>query len=99
MGYDSEGTGKDGSNGAGPGRNVHGGDAVDDIIWQQDLGGERGYVQGTDGIPSSGGATDHGDAGETRGRRRVGVTISRCGDGCRGDPPLLECTSRGSRQP
>ena len=51
------------------------------------MGGDRGDVQGSDGIPPSGGATDHGDDGETRGSRRLGVPISRRGDGSRGATP------------
>ena len=37
-------------------------------------------------VPPSGGATDHGDDGETRGRRRMGVPISRGGNGRRRAP-------------
>ena len=85
-GNDSEGTGKDGINSAGPGINVQGGGAVGAIICQRDLGGDWGDAQGPDGVPSSGGATDHGDDGKTQGRRRVGVPISRRGDGSLGVP-------------
>ena len=45
------------------------------------------YTQGPDGVPPPGGATDHGDDGETRGRRKVGVIIGRGGYGRRGATP------------
>ena len=77
MGHDSKSTRKDGSNGAGPGRNVHSGGAVSANIWKIELGGDRGDAQGTDGVPPSGGATDHGDDGETKGRQRVKLPIDR----------------------
>ena len=87
VGHDSEGARKDRINGAGPGRNVQGGGSVGDITWKRDLGGEQGDTHGNDGVPPSGGTTDNGDDGETRGRRRVGVPIGSRGDGSRGDPP------------
>ena len=77
MRHDSEDTGKYGSNGAGPGRNVQGGGRVSAIIWQQDLVGDRVDFQGPDSVPSSRVAKDHGDDGETRGRWRVGVPSGR----------------------
>ena len=51
------------------------------------MGNDQGYAQGRDGVLPSSGATDHGDDGETQGRRRVGVTIGRGGNGSRGSPP------------
>ena len=99
MGNVSEGAGKDGSNGAGPGRNVSGGGTVGALVRKQDLGGDRGYAQGPEGVPPPGGATDHGDDRKMRGRRRVGVPL---GSGCNGNrryPPPLDCTPGGDRQP
>ena len=58
-----------------------------DTLWNQEMGGDQGDVQGPDGVPPSGGAMDHGDDGETRGRRRVGVSSGRGGDGLCRDPP------------
>ena len=51
------------------------------------MGCDRGDVIGPGGVPSPGRATDHGDDGETRGRQRVGVTLSISVNGSRGDPP------------
>ena len=89
VGHDIQGSRKDGINGAVPGRNVQGGDAVGATIWKRELGGYWGDAQGTDDVPPSGDAMDHGDDGETRGRRRVGVVVSivRGGNGLCGDPP------------
>ena len=42
---------KDRSNGAGPGSNVQGGVAVGVNIWKRELGGDRGYAQGSDITP------------------------------------------------
>ena len=77
VGHDIEGTRKDMSNGAGLGSNVQGGDAVGAIIWHRDLGDDQGDAQVPDGVPLSGGATDHWDDVEARGRRRVGVPRGR----------------------
>ena len=63
VGHNSEGTGKDGINVAGPGRNVQGGGSVRAIIWQRELGVDQGDAKGPDGVPSSGSATDHRDDG------------------------------------
>ena len=60
MGHDSKGARKYGNNSEGTGSYVQGGGAVGDIIWQRELGGDRGDAQGPDGVPTSGGATDHG---------------------------------------
>ena len=87
MGHDSKCARKDGSNVTGPGSYVQDGDAVGDSIWQRELGGDRVDVQGSDGVPPSGGATDHRYDGETWGSRRIGLTISRGGDGSCGAPP------------
>ena len=87
VGHDSEGDRKDGSNGAGPGRNINVGGTVGAIIWQRYLGGDWGDAQGPNGVPPLVGATDHRDDGETRGRRRVGIPSGRGGDGCSGDSP------------
>ena len=80
---DSEGSRKDGSICTGPESDVQGVGGVGDIIWQRELGGDRVDAQGPDGIPPSGGATDHRDDGETRFMRRVGVPIGRGVDGSR----------------
>ena len=87
VGHDSEGARKGGSNGVVPKSNVKGGGVVVAIIWHQDLGGDQVDAQGTDDVPPSGGTTDHGDNGEMRGRRRVGVPIGRRGNRIRGAPP------------
>ena len=75
------------SNSAGPGRNLQVSGAVGVTLWKRELGGDRGDAQGSVSVPPSGGATDHGDDGGTWGRRRVGVSIGRGGDGLHGDPP------------
>ena len=80
VGHDSEGTVKDRSNGVGLKRNVQGSVAVSAIIRQPDLVGDRWDAQGPDGVPSSSGATDHGDDGSMRGRQRVGAYF-HCGNG------------------
>ena len=81
VGHDSKGARKNGSNGAGPGRNLQGGGAVCDVIWKREMVGDYLYTQGPDGVPPSGGATDRGVGGKTWGRRRVLVTRGRGGDG------------------
>ena len=83
----SEGARKYERNDAGPWSNVTDGGAVSAIIFQQELVGDWVYDQGLDGVPPSGGTTDHRYYGKTRGRRRVGVPISKGGDGIRGYPP------------
>ena len=46
------------------------------------------YIASTSvGVTPPGGATDHGDDGETLGRRRVGVPLSSGGNIIRGVPP------------
>ena len=64
VGHNSKGTGKQGRNGAGLGRNVQGGGTVGAIIWQRELGSDWGDAQVPDGVPPLGGATYHGDNGE-----------------------------------
>ena len=86
-GNGSKGARKEGSNGAGPGRYLQGGGAVGDIIWKQELGGDRGDAQGPDRIPLLGGVMDHRDDRKTWGRQKVGVPIVRGGNISRGDPP------------
>ena len=86
-GHGSEGDRKDGINGAVLGRDVQGGGAVGDILWQRYLGGNRVYAQGPGGVPPSVAATDHGDDGKTRGRRIVEVPIDSGGNGRCGSPP------------
>ena len=73
VGHDSKGTGKNRRNGEVLGSNVQVGGSVGDIIWHRELGGDQRDAQDPDGVPSSSGATNHGDDGEARGRRRVGV--------------------------
>ena len=87
MGGDSKGSRKYRSNGTGPGRNVKGGGAVGVTILNRELGGDQGDAQGPDGVSTLGGATDHGDESEIWGRRRVGVSSGRGGNGISGDPP------------
>ena len=65
MGNGSKGAGKDRRNYACPGIDVQGGGAVGDIVWQKDLGDDGGYTEGPGGVPPLGGATDHGDDGNT----------------------------------
>ena len=77
VGNNSEGARKDRSNGAVPESNVKGSKAVGDVIRQQDMGGHRRNSQGPDGVPSLGGATDHGDDGKTWGKSRLGVPSGR----------------------
>ena len=77
VGHNIKGDGKDGINGAGPGRNLQGGGAVNDIIRHLKLGGDWGDAQGPDGVPLSGGAMDHRGGSNWRGRRRVGVPSGR----------------------
>ena len=87
VGHGSEGAKRDKRNSAGPGSDVQGGGAVSAIICQYKLGGDRVYAQGPDGVPPSGGTTDHGNDGKTRSMRRVGVPIGTGDDGSRMDPP------------
>ena len=87
MGHDSEGSIKDRSNGAGPGRNVQYGGSFGVTLCKRELGGDRVDAQGPDGVLPSDGATDHGDGGKTWGRRRVVVSSGKVGDGLRGAPP------------
>ena len=46
---------------------------------------DRGDAQGSDDVSPLGGTTGHRDDREMWGRRRVGVSSSRGGDGIRGD--------------
>ena len=50
------------------------------------MGGDWGDDPGPDGIPPSGGATDHRNDGEVRGTQRVGVPIGIGFKGNRGGP-------------
>ena len=68
------------SNGTVLGSDVKDGGAVSAIIWQQELGGNRGYFQVPGDVPPSGGTMYHRGDSKTRGRRRVGVPIGRGGD-------------------
>ena len=86
-GDDSESSRKYRINSAVPGSNVHVSGTVGVSIWKRELGGGRGDAKGPDSISTSGGATDHGDDGETWVRRRVGVSSNRGGDGLRRAPP------------
>ena len=61
VGHDSKGYIKYGRNSVGLVSYEHGGVAVGAIIWQRELGGDRGDAQCPGGVPPSGGATDHGD--------------------------------------
>ena len=81
---DSEGPRKDVINSVGPGSNVQGVGAVGVTIWKQELGGDSGNAQGTDGIQPYSGTSDHGDDGEMWGRQRVGVSSGRGGYGISG---------------
>ena len=87
MGDVSEGSRKDWIKSAGPGINVKGDGTVGVNLWKRDLGGDQGDDQGTDSVPLSDGTTDHRYDGKTWGRRRVGVSSGRGGDGIRGVPP------------
>ena len=78
---------KYGINVAGLGSDVQWGGVFSAVIWQRELGGDRGDAQGPDIVPTMGGATDHGDYGKTRGIRRVGLPIGRKGDGSHKAPP------------
>ena len=86
-GHDSKDSRTEGSNGTGLGIYVQGGGEVGVTIWKQELAGDRGYAQGPNNVLTSGGIQDDRDDGKTWGRRRVGVSIGRVGDGLRGDPP------------
>ena len=65
VGDDSKGSRKDESNSAGPGGNVQIGGAISFNLWNRELGGDQGYSKGPDGVPTSGGVTDHGDDSKT----------------------------------
>ena len=67
--------------------NVRGGGRVGALVWQQELGGDGVDAQVTGGVPPPGGAMDHMDDGETRGRQRVGITLGSGGNGSHGAPP------------
>ena len=56
------------------------------ILYDRELGVDQGDSQGTGGVPPLGGATNYGDDGKTRGRRRVGVPIGRGCDVSQRDP-------------
>ena len=85
----SEDSREDGSNGAVPGSDVQDIDVVCVTLCKRELGGDLGDAQGPDRVPPSGGATYHGDDGETWGRRRVVVSRGRGGDGLCRDPPHM----------
>ena len=87
MGGDSEGSRKDGSNGAGPGSNAEVVGTIGVTLWKLELGGDRVDDQVPHSVPPSFGATDHGDYGKTWGWQRVGVPSIRGGDGLRGAQP------------
>ena len=87
MGNGSKGARNDGSNDAGPGRDVQGGGAFGAIIKHRELVGDYGDAQGPGWVPPLGGAKDHKDDGKMRGKQRVGVLLVSGGDGSRGDPP------------
>ena len=74
---------KDGSNGAGLGRDVTVSGAVGALVRQKNMCGDRRYVQCLGGVPILGDVTDNGDDGEMRGRQRLGVYL---GGGGNGDP-------------
>ena len=77
MGHDSEGTRKDGINGAGLGSNIQGGGAVVAVIWKKYIGGYQVDAQGPDRISSSGGKTYYRDDSEMWGRRRLVLPSGR----------------------
>ena len=87
VGNGSKGAGKNDRNSADLGIDLQGSDTVGALLGQQDLGGDRGDYQSPGGVPPLGGAMDHGDEGQTRGRQRVIVTLSSRVNGSRGDPP------------
>ena len=89
LGHGREGTRKERSNVAVPGRNVQGGGKVGAIIWKQEMGGDQVDDQSPDGVPSLVGEMDHGDDDKTRDRQRVGVTRGRWGDGQCWDTPNM----------
>ena len=70
-----------------PGIDIQGGVSVSDIVQQQEMGGDRGDVQGPVEVPPPGGAMYHGAVGETWGRQRVGVTLGGGVNGSCGAPP------------
>ena len=76
-----------GSKGTVPRSNLYCGGAVGAIVRQQEMGGDQGDAQGPGGVPPPGGATDHGDDVEMRGRRRVVLSLGIGGNGDRGDQP------------
>ena len=51
------------------------------------MSGDRGDAQNHGGFPPQGCTINHGDDGDMRGRRIVGVTLNIGGNGSRGDPP------------
>ena len=57
------------------------------LLRRQDLGGDWGDAQFSDGVPPSVCATDHGGYGKTWGTPGVGVSIDRGGDGIFGATP------------
>ena len=63
VGDNSEGSIKYGIIGAGPGRNVQGGGAIGVTLWKRELGGDQLGAQDPEGVPPSGGTTDHRDYG------------------------------------
>ena len=62
----SKGARKDGRNGEGPGINLQGGGAVGDIIFQQEMVGDRVDAQVPDGVPPSGSTAHHMDYSESQ---------------------------------
>ena len=71
MGHNSKGTGKSGRNSAFLWRNLKDCGVVGASIWQREMVDDWGDAQDPDGVPSMGGATDHGDDGKLWVRRRV----------------------------
>ena len=64
---------KDGVNGVITGYSVQGILAVDDVIWEWELGGDGGHVQIARGIPALGSKKYYGDEGVAYDKRGVGV--------------------------
>ena len=87
-----KGSGKYGSNGAGPGINVKGGGIVGALVRQRDVVGDGGDDQGPRRVPPPVGATDHGVDREMWIRQRVLVPPSSGGNGRRGNHPIGEYT-------
>ena len=63
------------------------GGTVGDLVLQKELSGDGGYAQGPGGVTLPGGATDHGDDSNTRGRPRVGVLLVSGGNEIHGAQP------------